>query len=195
MNKVDPYRILVMVNLRANAGNAAKSWRRIKPKVLAMLPNEPILKEYEHPAEANAFLLACLEAHDINCLISVGGDGTLNALLNTLLNSKEFNSSDFYLGAIGLGSSNDFMKPVCTTINNFPARLNFKKVSGHDIGSVSFLNPEGEHQTRYFIVNASLGATAEANLFFNNVNRFLKFLKKWAKALAILYAAIRTIGH
>ena len=149
--------------------------------------------EYEDPDEANAYLLASLEAHDINCLISVGGDGTLNALLNTLLNSNKFDPDNFYLGAIGLGSSNDFLKPVSSEVDNYPTRLNFKMVSRHDIGQVSFLNAEGNQKTRYFIVNASLGATAEANLFFNNGDWLLKFFKKWIKTFAILYAAIRTI--
>lgn len=193
MNKAATYRILVMVNLLANQGNAAKSWRLIKGKVLEKLPDEPIVKEYDDPDEANNYLLASLEAHDINCLISVGGDGTLNALLNTLLNSDKFDPDNFYLGAIGLGSSNDFLKPVGSVVDNYPTRLNFEMVSRHDIGQVSFLNEESDHKTRYFIVNASLGATAEANLFFNNGDWLLKFFKKWIKKLAILYAAIRTI--
>jgi diacylglycerol kinase (ATP) len=193
MNKADPYRILVMVNLLANQGNAAKSWRQIKGRVLEMLPNQPIVMEYEDPDEANAYLLTTLEAHDINCLVSVGGDGTLNALLNTLLNYNKFDPGNFYLGAVGLGSSNDFLKPIGSRVGNYPTRLNFKRVSRQDIGEVAFLNAEGNHKTRYFIVNASLGATAEANLFFNNGDWLLKFCKKWIKSIAILYAAIRTI--
>ena len=46
---------------------------------------------------------------------------------------------------------------------------------------------------KYFLLNASMGVTAEANNLFNNPDAVLKFLKKHFTGLAILYAAFRTI--
>jgi diacylglycerol kinase family enzyme len=43
------------------------------------------------------------------------------------------------------------------------------------------------------LLNASCGITAQANWLFNHPDRLLHFLKKTCTALAILYAAIKTI--
>ena len=46
---------------------------------------------------------------------------------------------------------------------------------------------------KYFLLNASIGVTAQANNLFNYPNKQLSFLKARFKELAILYAAIKTI--
>ena len=48
------------------------------------------------------------------------------------------------LGAIGLGSSNDFHKPFKQNNKNVPIRLNFTEAIPHDLGEVVYANNKDE---------------------------------------------------
>ena len=102
--------------------------------------------------------------------------------------------SGIRLGAVGLGSSNDFHKPFLSErfINDVPCKLDFRYSSLRDVGRLSF-EEDGTRFLRYFLANASSGVTAEANRFFNHPTPTLEFLKRWSTSTAILFAAIRTI--
>ncbi|HLP15316.1 MAG TPA: diacylglycerol kinase family protein, partial [Bacteroidota bacterium] len=130
--------------------------------------------------------------------VAAGGDGTLNYLLNILVSELTAASlSEVRIGAIGIGSSNDFHKPFDshTLIGGFPCRLNFGNARLRDIGIVRWteLGTEDEKQ-RCWINNASTGVTAEANYFFNHPDRLLFSMKKRSTNLAIVFAALRTIA-
>jgi diacylglycerol kinase family enzyme len=125
--------------------------------------------------------------------VSAGGDGSVNYLLNLLMRETGENASHLWLGGIGLGSSNDFIKPKTHFINDLPIRLNWGNSKLVDVGKAKWLDADGEWQTCYFIANASLGVTAQANWFFNHGDRFIDFFKNRWTDLAILYTALRTI--
>jgi diacylglycerol kinase family enzyme len=192
MKKSKISKALVLVNRSANNGTAAHWWPIIKSEVLQKLPPNPIILQFDNLTESYD-LSEVIKKNNINCVISVGGDGTLNLLLNNLIVCNELSLSQIHIGAIGLGSSNDFLKPEQSFISKIPIRLNSNNSTKSDIGKVTFTNENREEITRYFIINASLGATAEANFFFNTGDKLLNFLKRKVKNLAILYAAIRSI--
>lgn len=128
------------------------------------------------------------------CLISAGGDGSIHFLVNHLFTLSAAQLDNIAVGAIGLGSSNDFLKPVGLKIKGIPVRINCD--SGtllHDVGLARYNNGMNSTQKKYFIVNASMGVTAEANWNFNHPNLVLKFLKKYSTGAAIGYTAISTI--
>ena len=52
---------------------------------------------------------------------------------------------------------------------------------------------EGNLFKKYFLINASIGVTAEGNNFFNNPDFILSSLKKVSTQSAITYAAIKNI--
>jgi diacylglycerol kinase (ATP) len=126
---------------------------------------------------------------------AAGGDGTVNFLLNKLMNlASESQIHNLRLGAIGLGSSNDFHKPYeeSNLIDNIPYKLGFNKSELRDVGELSYQH-KGERVTRYFIINASIGITAEGNFLFNNPDKILNYLKRFNTNSAILYSALNTI--
>ena len=126
---------------------------------------------------------------------AAGGDGTVNFLLNKLMDlASESQIHNLRLGTIGLGSSNDFHKPYIESnlIGNIPYMLGFNKSELRDVGELSFQH-NGKRVTRYFIINASIGITAEGNFLFNNPDRILKYLKRLNTNSAILYSALKTI--
>ena len=126
--------------------------------------------------------------------IAAGGDGTVNFLLNSLLKySKPGIQRDIKIGAIGIGSSNDFHKPFNgLERDQIPVKINFEKTKLRDVGFLKFINDK-KSIIKYFLINASIGLTAEANHLFNKPDRVLKRLKKGSTASAIYYAALKTI--
>lgn len=129
------------------------------------------------------------EAANIVC---VGGDGMVHLLLNTMMNLPTDIRKNITIGAIGTGSSNDFHKPYLAVgrgkYKKIPYRLNFSQKQLVDVGVVEFHSPLEFKE--YFIINASLGATALGNWFFNNPDLRLQKLKKISTGMAIAYATV-----
>lgn len=116
--------------------------------------------------------------------VACGGDGTVNLAVNAL------RGTDACLGAIGLGSSNDFHKPFKKSgrekIMGIPTRLNFDRAYPHDLGLAEF-----NSESTYFAINSSIGLVAEANDFFNSPRKWFGTLKRASTPTAIWFAATR----
>lgn len=124
--------------------------------------------------------------------VAVGGDGTVNLAVNALYEFIEFEP---ILGAVGLGSSNDFHKPVLADkrvrISKLPCRLAFQSAFKHDLGEVVFGLQEQASSKTLFVINASFGFVAETNLYFNRNLSVLNGLKRISVNTAIFYSAVQ----
>jgi diacylglycerol kinase family enzyme len=128
--------------------------------------------------------------------VAVGGDGTVNLLASCLVDHiSDTDLRRVRLGAIGLGSSNDFHKPMqeASEVGGAPCRLDFRRAALNDVCLVTYRDEAGRVRHRPWIINSSIGTTAEANGFFNRPDRILRFLKRAAPGAAIAYAAIHTL--
>jgi diacylglycerol kinase family enzyme len=98
------------------------------------------------------------------------------------------------LGALALGSSNDYHKPFRSDqqIDGISCKIDFSHTQPRDVGLLGHEDEQGQWQTRHWIINAGLGLTAEANALFNEPSLVLDVLKRRSTSAAILYAAIRT---
>jgi diacylglycerol kinase family enzyme len=184
--------MFLILNTRANAGNALKKWDRVKRSL-------PIVEfETRHKVDKNSY--ANLDISNAilkgeRKFIAAGGDGTINYLLNEILsNPSKTIIDDIQIGAIGLGSSNDFHKPMNSShlINGISCKIDFTTTTKRDIGCISYVH-NGKRINKYFLINASIGVTAEANYFFNHPNFILKLFKRMNTSAAIIYSAIHTI--
>jgi diacylglycerol kinase (ATP) len=184
--------MIVLVNPYAGGGRAAAVWERLYHQLQAGHPSMRALFLGGDLSVAECIGEALKQGE--RYFVAAGGDGTVNLLLNTLLNLNPDKRADLVLGAIALGSSNDFHKPIqpfrCT--DGIPCKLDFPAARPRDVVQVSY-SEKGNEVNRYFLINASAGLTAEANAFFNKPDRLLKWLKRGFTNPAILYAAIRTI--
>lgn len=201
--------MLVLLNPRAGGGTAASRWAAVGAGVRALTdrdelgalasdtdPGGPLeVLLLPDPAEA-ASLVAARFAAGRRTFVAAGGDGTVHGLVNALvaaLPGPEL--GEVRLGAVGLGSSNDFHKPLSErrVVDGVPVRLDAAGARQHDVGRLRWLDPRGREWTRHWIVNGSVGLTADANTFFNGGDRVLGLLKRRAPKTAIVYAALRTL--
>ncbi|GAB4038984.1 diacylglycerol/lipid kinase family protein [Spirosoma gilvum] len=186
-------RTLLLLNEVANNGTAVRKWASVEKEVLARLPTKPTVMRYRPGFDLGAWLQSALTTPEPTAIIAAGGDGTLHYVLNTLMNLPADSLTSVYLGSIGLGSSNDFHKPVRHHIRGIPIRLDATRPIWADVGRVRYTQPDGQPQTRYFLINASLGITAQANYLFNEGDWFIKSMKNRWVGLAIQYTALKTI--
>ena len=185
-------KIAVLVNENARQGKAAAIWQQARGAILANLfPSTEELRFTEPPNIESC--LRELIASGVNCFISAGGDGSVNTLLNGLMALRGRGAPPFFIGGIGLGSSNDFLKPFGGKIEGLPVRIDIQNARLADVGSVVFENENSGTIQQFFIANASLGVTAAANYYFNHPGFLLKKLKQNWTGGAIILAALRTI--
>ena len=181
--------MLIILNERANSGNGARRWRRVE----AALKNRGTVFDVaatRSVEEADrAVAGAAGQGHDV--VVAAGGDGTVNAVLNAIIDNR----TDVALGAIGLGSSNDFHRPFADDkrVAGFPVRLDRTLAVCADVGKATLTDSAGTTKRRYFVLNASLGVVAQGNAFFNAPDATLRALKKTNVDLAIAYAALVSI--
>jgi diacylglycerol kinase family enzyme len=187
--------MVIIINPYAGAGKAREKWKKIETQIFQRLGSVKLVFLSEKTSMKDC--VYDLLNQDHQHFIAGGGDGTVNLLLQSLLNLVTPSQlSKIKIGAIGLGSSNDFHKPlkIQHMIHRIPCKFNFTIAKARDVGILSFIDNEGLEQKKYWLINASIGITAEANLFFNTPDFILNCLKKTITNSAILYAALRTIA-
>lgn len=183
----------IILNKNAGGGTALKNWEKIEHEVQKRFETIELF-ESQQPDLLRQVIAKSIQEQDYNFIIA-GGDGTVNLFINNLieaLNGEQINK--IKIGVIGIGSSNDFCKPydLQSTIDKFPCKINFSSSMQRDVGIIKYRSGT-QFFHKYFLLNASIGVTAQANDYFNKPDKFLSFLKKYFKSLAIFYAAIKTI--
>lgn len=186
--------VIIIINPFCHQGLGWQRWLSIKEIIMKLLPENTVTIVIDKDIQLKEILIALCKKSQKNYIISAGGDGSINYILTILLQNQEIDLSNITLGAIGLGSSNDFLKPYGQSIKGIPIRITYlSNELAHDVGLVKYKDVNNEERVCYFIVNSSFGVTAQANFNFNNPDKILQFLKSKFTPGAILYAAISTI--
>jgi diacylglycerol kinase family enzyme len=182
--------LLILANLAASGGRGAERWRRVAGQLDRLGLRYTAVVTASIDDGRRAVDRAIAEGHP--AVIAAGGDGTVNAALNALLDpATDRPRADLALGAIGLGSSNDFHKPFdpAARLAGVPVRLAVDAARPVDVGKAVVTAPDGALRTRYFLLNGGLGLVAEGNDLFNRDPPALHWLKRRSVRLAILAAA------
>lgn len=186
--------MLVFLNKYSNNGRGYRRWEKLK----ARFEDEYAGHNYEVISEITDLGQRLDEKFNKGerIFVAAGGDGTVNRLLNVIMQMGEDKRNQLTLGAIGLGSSNDFHKPFLSGrafSGKAPFKLDWRNAVSHNVGQVDFDDESGNRQRRYFIINCSIGIIASANLLFNSKDKMVNWLKaKWVAA-TIWYAALRIL--
>ena len=185
----------ILLNPYANGGKSRSRWQDGLADARTRELGLDQAQTYDgDPAEAAAWVLDRVQA-GVRRFVAAGGDGTVHLALQALLAAQSATGERLSLGAVALGSSNDFHKPFDAPgrerIGGRPARVDFFRAAAHDVGRVEV----DDGSSRSFLINASVGATAEANDLFNNPGLVLRVLKRTWVDGAIIWAALATLAR
>ncbi len=126
--------------------------------------------------------------------LAAGGDGTVHRVAGAVLAARGDDAlDDIAIGGVGLGSSNDFHKPVGARVNGFPVRADVKTATPRDVLRVSWSEYDGVSHDDVVMVSASFGVTAAGNTLFNAPGPVLTLLKRRWVGAAIIWAALNTV--
>jgi len=182
----------VVLNKNSGAGTAINKWERIYK--LLNLNNSTETFIAGGNGSLDKYILESVRNGKTDFIIA-GGDGSINYFVNKCIDLLEPEIlRQLKLGAVGIGSSNDFHKPFDENniLHSIPFKINFKQAAKRDVGCIQYQN-DGKTIKKYFLINASLGITAEGNNFFNNPDFILKYLKKMNTQFAITYTILKNI--
>ncbi|WP_319503579.1 diacylglycerol kinase family protein [uncultured Draconibacterium sp.] len=183
----------VLINGFANNGSAERKWDHIEEEVKSTMPVGTLYIHFSETDNHISLMETLVTEYEVKNFVSAGGDGSINNLINTLAQVTNYQLAPFCIGAIGLGSSNDFLKPVKHKIRGIPVRIDFENKKQADLGIVEYLENDMTKK-QLFIVNASLGFTAKGNQNFNdNSNKIIQFLKPLSTNLCILWTIAKTL--
>ena len=180
--------MVIVLNTTACGGKALHKWNQVKDhfsdsEITILFTNENVFATRLHESIKNG------ETQ----FVAAGGDGTINHLLNSLIRiATPDQLKNITIGAIGIGSSNDFHKPFYSKIEEIPVCVDFQNAYYRDVGFITCDSDKGKVE-KYFLINASVGITAEANNLFNTPNSILRNLKRISTKSVILYSAIKTL--
>ena len=150
---------LVIVNPNAGTGKGKKDWTRIS-EIFAM---EQISIEHQFTEAKGAAKDLAKEAaqNGFRNIISVGGDGTLNEVVNGIFSQDICSPGEFTLGLIPVGTGNDWgrMFGIPLMYEGAVSVIKENKILRHDVGVVTYFSGNEQHK-RYFINIAGLGFEA-----------------------------------
>lgn len=150
---------VVILNPFAGKKKGAKH----KDKIFALLDKykisyQPILTEHSgHAIELTSRLIG--EGH--RKFIGIGGDGTMNEIVNGIFGQTGVNTQDIVLAFIPVGSGNDWVRTVGIE-HDYEAAIKTIKTGNyflHDVGKVSHTTSSGK-SVRYFANIAGLAYDA-----------------------------------
>jgi diacylglycerol kinase (ATP) len=98
-------------------------------------------------------------------VLSAGGDGTLHSVINLFMRLPEAQRSNVYLGAVGLGSGNDFLKEPrpAVRIGGIGVRCRAEDASPQNLLRVERRDAAGQWQVEYAATSCSVGLIAIGN--------------------------------
>ena len=168
-----------IVNPNAGKGLGKKKW----PEICSLLEKFKFNYDFEFTQRRGHALEIAqrIPGEKYKNLVGVGGDGTMNEIVNGVMTNISGISDTIAVGMIPVGTGNDFARN-----NNIPLNyekaiqvLNSSKNQLHDVGKANFYS-EGKQLTRYFYIIAGMG-------FDGEVNRKSNIDKRNGKSSKILY--------
>lgn len=182
-------RAAVVVNPASGNGSTGKRW----PEIARVIEKGGINFDCtltEGPGDATAITRTFLEkGHDL--ILSVGGDGTLNEVVNGFFYNGELVRKQAAVGLISTGTGRDLGRTM--GIPGEPAaavrHLIESPLRPVDVGKVTYMHNGGHEDTRYFINVAGMGLDGDTAARVNRTSKalggFISFLWGTMASLAL----------
>jgi YegS/Rv2252/BmrU family lipid kinase len=178
----------LVVNPRSAGGQTGKRWAEISAKV------GQALGEFGHgftekALDAGRLARKALE-EGYECIVAVGGDGTINEVVNGFFAEGRVLNPQAALGLIPRGTGGDFRKAFGwdLQLNSALARLRTDTTAPFDVGLTEYVNLAGQRESRYFANIASFGVSSavahEVNISSKALGGNMSFVWGTIKAMA-----------
>jgi YegS/Rv2252/BmrU family lipid kinase len=155
-----------IVNPKAGFGKVKKEWPIIQKHLLSESVDFDfsITKRKYHAVELTVSAIN----QGYKKILCVGGDGTLNEIVNGIYIQSKYSQTDVLIGAIGIGKCNIFGKlyAMPKSYQGIAATIKEEKYFMQDIGMVQFFESRIRHK-RYFAISGGVGFEAELNFNSN----------------------------
>ncbi len=126
------------------------------------------------PMEAAALARGALD-RGFECVVAVGGDGTLNEVVNGFFDGERPVNPRAAVGVVPSGTGGDFRRAFgwSASLDESCRRLAGDATRPIDVGRIEFLSPSGEAQARCFLNIASAGASGRVDFEVNRATKAL----------------------
>lgn len=188
-------KVLFIVNPAAGNGNGAKAGEAIKKSFVSGSDNYEIYVTTGCKDSIN--YLTSQKNRKFEKIIAVGGDGTINEVVNGIISA----GYDTSLGVIPVGSGNDLVKMIPTPGDLIESvQYNLANTGGKqiDAGKLTYKKSDNSEHQRYFINSVGIGFDAkiayhkEQNHRFPGITAYIVSLIKAIKDYKPINAEIRS---
>lgn len=176
----------VIVNPASGSGRAGKRW----PSISATLMEHGLSHDVTFTTGPNhaTSIARELARSGTGTIVAVGGDGTVNEILNGMLEDGALVNPHTRLLILPCGTGKDLGRTLGTgKVETAIKALLADSTTCIDLGHISYTDASGQQQARYFANVADLGLGA------NVAERINRSSKKLGGLLTYLFAAVRTI--
>jgi YegS/Rv2252/BmrU family lipid kinase len=150
----------VIVNPNAGKRKGEKDWLEIAAQ-LTSANIEFVSVFTEHRGHAVVLTRKYIENGYRNIIV-VGGDGTLNEVVNGIFTQAHVPTNKVVLAMIPVGTGNDWCR-MFNIPNDYKQAINLitkRKIFIQDTGTIKYVSSEGSEKTRFFINMAGMGFDA-----------------------------------
>lgn len=180
-------KVAVVINPRSCNGRTAKRWPVLGLSLREAIGEYTVLMT-ERVGHATQLTREALKSGHER-IISIGGDGTHNEVVNGFFEDESLVNPEASLAVIPAGTGSDFSKTLRLPrgVDAIPYVVDgtYKRA---DVGRVKYTLPEGGQAVRYFINIADFGAGGEV---VRRVNQTSKFFGGF---LSFLYGVLSTLA-
>ncbi len=183
----DNFRAKFIVNPASANGSTERLWDQIERVIRSEIGDF----ESAFTTGANHATELARQALDdgYEMIVAVGGDGTVNEVVNGFFDSGRPIKPDAVLGVLSRGTGSDFIKTmnIPKELEGAARVLKGKSVKRCDAGRITSRNADGKPVERYFVNIADFGVGGEAVERVNNTT------KAFGGFLSFLYGTLATL--
>jgi YegS/Rv2252/BmrU family lipid kinase len=167
-----PPRTVVVVNPRSQSGALGRQWPDVADKLRRAVAFEEV--HTRAPGDATRLTREALES-GAERIVAVGGDGTINEVVNGFFRDGAPIAPGAALGVVPFGTGGDFRKTVHLPkrVDDAAAVLASDARKRIDVGRLDYVTREGAPASRMFINIASFGVSGLVDRLVNESSKRL----------------------
>ncbi len=158
------------------ANGKHKKALKLKEKLGLLLPENYTIIEKRTERKGHATELAFNAINEsVDILIAAGGDGTMNEVINGVMQTQLEQRNKILVGLFPLGTGNDFARTAkfAKSVNELAESIKKEEPQQIDLGCIEFDDQKNERKKRYFNNIAEVGVGAKTVEIVNKSKKTL----------------------